>query len=138
MGRRRGPVGSLVGMKFGRWTVLSFDGFGGREPFSKNAMWQCVCECGTRRSVIGHSIRFGRTQSGYSPDNCRWATSSQQARNRITSRIVSAFGLSLTLAEWAERTGIDYCVLWARISVLRWDPERAFMEGAKEVIWPSI
>lgn len=206
----RGPRENLVGRKFGRWTVLAFADFDGHEAFSKYAMWNCACGCGTQRRVLGRSLRFGCTNScgcvsirsrthgmsdscehnawcamwrrvrgndvrdrrwyvdrgikccarwlsfdkfyadmgpcppdytldrknndkGYSSKNCRWATPKQQARNRTTSRIVMAFGMSMTLAEWAERSGVNYAVLWARLSTrLGWSVEKALTTGAKK------
>lgn len=208
MAHPRGPKKNIVGQKFGRWTVISFAGYGERPEISKNSMWLCNCDCGTEREVLGRSLVYGYTEScgclsseitadrnkthgmshtreyniwclmrrrvngngnekdlarykdrgitccvrwgsfesfyedmgpcppghsidrknndlGYSPDNCRWATSKTQARNRVTSLVVNAFGESLTLAEWADRTTIPYPSLWARIFVLHWSPEKA-------------
>lgn len=52
-----------TGMKFGRWTVL------GAAPnhITKGgypvSMWDCVCECGTRRAVRGNDLRLGKSVS---------------------------------------------------------------------------
>ena len=48
--------------------------------------------------------------------NCRWATQSQQLRNTRSSRLVEAFGVTLSLIEWAESTGINYHTLHWRLS----------------------
>lgn len=42
----------------------------------------------------------------YEKSNCRWATSQQQCRNRRRNHRVTFAGESLTITEWAERTGI--------------------------------
>lgn len=42
----------------------------------------------------------------YSPDNCRWADSKQQARNRSTNRFLVIDGQSKTIAEWIEIKGV--------------------------------
>lgn len=61
---------------------------------------------------------------GYEPGNCRWAPWTQQARNRRTNRFVEAYGQRLTLAEWAERTGLRAHTIRKRIE-LGWTGERA-------------
>lgn len=38
----------------------------------------------------------------YSPENCRWATNKQQARNRSSCRMETAFGETKTVADWME------------------------------------
>jgi hypothetical protein len=43
---------------------------------------------------------------GYSPDNCRWATRTQQARNRRSTRLVPLDGRMMPLAEALARQGI--------------------------------
>ena len=45
---------------------------------------------------------------GYCKDNCRWATPAQQTRNRRVTRLFTVDGVSLPIAEWAERAGITY------------------------------
>lgn len=40
--------------------------------------------------------------SGYGPHNCRWATWAQQASNRRTNIMVTAFGQTKTIAEWTR------------------------------------
>jgi len=66
----------------------------------------------------------------YSPENCRWETAKQQARNRRTSLIVKHNGEEKTLAEWAEIYGVKYKPLWARIND-GWNMERALSEPLK-------
>lgn len=47
---------SLVGQKFGRWTVLK------RDTSRKSYYW-CRCECGTERSVFGPTLKNGASKS---------------------------------------------------------------------------
>ena len=44
----------------------------------------------------------------YEPGNCRWATATQQHRNRRNNTLLTFRGETLTQIEWAERTGIGY------------------------------
>lgn len=47
---------SLIGQKFGKWTVLKRDN-------SRSRYYICQCECGTIRSVFGSSLKNGATKS---------------------------------------------------------------------------
>ena len=62
---------------------------------------------------------------GYRPDNCRWATYSQQARNTRRNHIIEHDGKKLTLIDWAEATGINYSVLSRRINAYGWSERDA-------------
>jgi hypothetical protein len=61
---------------------------------------------------------------GYSPENCTWATYTQQARNRRGNVHVTHEGSTATIAEWAERTGLERKTLQYRIRA-GWPAERA-------------
>ena len=58
--------------------------------------------------ALSHGYRAGLTldrrknDQGYSPENCRWATTSEQARNRSSNRWLEAFGERLLLKDWAK------------------------------------
>ena len=43
---------------------------------------------------------------GYSPDNCRWATRKDQARNRRSNHHITLNGVTKTAAEWSEVSGV--------------------------------
>ena len=60
----------------------------------------------------------------YSKDNCRWATSKQQANNMCVNRILEHDGKSATVAEWADLVGIKPNTLEYRI-LRGWSVERA-------------
>lgn len=62
--------------------------------------------------------------SHYEPNNCRWETVKEQARNRCNSRYVEYEGRSMTIAEACELSGIDRNVVDARLR-RGWTPERA-------------
>lgn len=75
-----------------------------------------------------HSIdRFPNKNGNYEPGNVRWANQSEQCRNQRDNRIITANGESITLAEWAERTGISKDAIRVRLG-LGWTPERAISE----------
>ena len=62
---------------------------------------------------------------GYSPDNCRWATNKVQQNNKGNNRLITYAGKTMTLAQWAEETGIGYHKLKDRINKCKWNIERA-------------
>lgn len=78
-----------------------------------------------RRPGPGYSIERKKNNEGYSKDNCEWATTKTQARNKSTTRRVTYAGREMCIGELAEITGQSYPRLWTRIVEYGWAPERA-------------
>lgn len=62
---------------------------------------------------------------GYSPDNCIWASSKVQCNNRSSNHILELNGVSHTISEWSNITGIRKDTLRRRVCVYGWNVERA-------------
>ena len=71
----------------------------------------------------GLSIERINNSLGYSPENCRWATHTEQCNNRRNSRFISYNGITHTLSEWSRITGINRDTLKRRAK-LKWPPEK--------------
>lgn len=72
----------------------------------------------------GKSLDRTNNLLGYSPENCRWATVTQQARNQSTNRILAHSGEAKCVAEWAEQLQMSPVTLLARLG-RGWSIERA-------------
>lgn len=63
---------------------------------------------------------------GYNPENCRWSTPAQQARNTKTNHLITYNNKTYCIAEWAEILGFSYNTLYNRINKYKWTIEKAF------------
>lgn len=60
----------------------------------------------------------------YCPDNCVWADRVEQANNKTTNVLITAFGRSMTGPQWSRETGVPYYTIRARLK-RGWSAERA-------------
>lgn len=84
----------------------------------------------------GHSLDRIDNDKGYCKENCRWSDSKQQVRNRACSRRITAFGITLTLPEWSERTGLHRSTIYHRLAK-GMPPEEALTQPSRKKTTPK-
>jgi hypothetical protein len=68
-----------------------------------------------RRPGPQYSIDRIANNGHYEPENCRWATKTDQARNNRRNRLLTYNGETLLLTDWARKLGIGVSGLHARL-----------------------
>ena len=72
----------------------------------------------------GLSLDRINNNEGYGPDNCRWATTKEQQRNRNINRVLTLENESHCMGEWADIRGWSINMLWIRLK-RGWTTEEA-------------
>jgi hypothetical protein len=60
------------------------------------------------------------TNGDYCPENCRWVSYSEQARNKRCNRYIEYDGKNQLLIDWAKEVGIPYDNIRARLDEYGW------------------
>lgn len=63
----------------------------------------------------GYSMDRIDNSKGYEPGNIRWASPTQQARNTRRNRLLTHAGVTQTLTEWSNETGIPISSIRGRL-----------------------
>jgi len=68
------------------------------------------------RPTPRHQLDRIDNDKGYSRENCRWVTATQNRNNTRQNRYIEFDGKRQTIAEWANELGINYRTLNNRIN----------------------
>lgn len=79
---------------------------------------------------VGYTIERIDNNGPYAPENCCWATPTQQARNTRQNHFITCNGETLCLREWTLRLGVSISTIHYRLK-RGWSPERAVSTPAK-------
>lgn len=88
----------------------------------RNSFENFLSDMGER--PYGTSIDRINSYGNYEPSNCRWANDFMQLNNTSRNRFIVHDGLTLTLAQWSERLGVNRNTVGRRLRE-GWDEIRA-------------
>jgi hypothetical protein len=88
----------------------------------ENSFEQFFADMGPRPD--GTSIDRIDSSKGYSPENCRWATTHEQSRNKKNNVWITISGETKVMFDWARVFGISPGTVISRMRS-GWDPVRA-------------
>lgn len=89
----------------------------------RNSFAAFVRDMGERPA--GHTIERIDNQGNYEPGNCRWATRTEQERNKRSNARYVFFGVEMTVTEAAKKYNFKPSTVFNRINTLGWTPDRA-------------
>lgn len=113
---------SMVGRRFGKWTVVSLAGGGGVR--GRHIEWLSRCDCGTLRAVDGASLRAGRSQAcgcdGGSPYSVRSESIERRIERLVTPEAITGCHLwtgyrnrqGYGLLRWRRRMQLVHRITW--------------------------
>ena len=78
-----------------------------------------------RKPSPQHTIERNDSNGNYEPSNCRWATTTEQARNRSTNLKIEYRGRVQCLTDWCKELSLRYTSVQSRLKA-GWSPDRAF------------
>lgn len=64
----------------------------------------------------GTSLDREDVEGMYELKNCRWSTKKVQANNCRTNRRITVKGITKTMTEWSDITGVKVGTIWQRLS----------------------
>lgn len=77
-----------------------------------------------RRPSPDHQLERRDNDGPYSPENCVWATRTEQGRNKRNNVLITAHGRTMPVSAWAEEMGIGASTIRRRLR-LGWPGELA-------------
>lgn len=80
----------------------------------------------------GLTLERDNNDKDYSPNNCRWATKKEQANNRHTNRLLTCEGVTKTLMQFSESSGVPRTCIEKRISA-GWDIKDAIFKPVRAI-----
>lgn len=111
-----------------------FADYGGRgitiDPTWRESFLQFLADMGEKPGPE-FSVERRDNNGPYCKDNCIWADRLTQGANKRSNRRWTHNGETLTLTQWARRTGMRVGSLWQRVFRDGWPIERALTEPSR-------